>query len=80
MARITVYVDEETHRRLKAAASLRGKTLSGFLLEGALRLLEEGDRRPVALRMEGLRRRIRGRFGAEEIRALKREGLEEASP
>lgn len=79
MARITVYVDEETHRRLKAAASLRGKTLSGFLLEGALRLLE-GDRRPVALRMEGLRRRIRGRFGAEEIRALKREGLEEASP
>lgn len=79
MARITVYVDEETHRRLKAAASLRGKTLSGFLLEGALRLLE-GDRRPVVLRMEGLRRRIRGRFGAEEIRALKREGLEEASP
>ncbi|WP_337843825.1 hypothetical protein [Thermus sp.] len=45
-----------------------------------MRLLEEGDWGPVALRMEGLRRRIRGRFRAGEIRALKREGLEEASP
>ncbi len=60
MARkITVYVDEELHRRLKAAASLRGQALSDFMLEAARRVLEAPDRRRAAAHMDRVRRRIR---------------------
>ncbi len=43
--KITVYVTEELHRRLKAAASMRGQSLSAFMLRAARLLLEMPDRR-----------------------------------
>lgn len=73
-AKITVYVDEGLHRRLKSAASLRGQSLSDFMLEAARRLLEAPDRRQAAARMDEVRSRIRSTFTAEELRLLKEEG------
>ena len=73
-AKITVYVDEELHRRLKAAASLRGQSLSDFMLEAARRLLEAPDRRRAAARMDGVRSRIPSTFTSEELRLMKEEG------
>ncbi len=60
--KITVYVDAELHRRLKAAASLRGQSLSEFMLEAARRLLKAPDRRRAAARMDRVRRHIQTRF------------------
>ncbi|NLG68195.1 MAG: DUF1778 domain-containing protein [Firmicutes bacterium] len=75
MARkITVYVDEELHRRLKAAASLRGQALSDFMLEAARRVLEAPDRRRAAAHMDRVRRRIQATFTAEELRSMREEG------
>lgn len=73
-AKITVYVNEDLHRRLKSAASLRGQSLSDFMLEAARRLLEAPDRRQAAARMDEVRSRIRSPFTAEEFRVLKEEG------
>jgi uncharacterized protein (DUF1778 family) len=73
-AKITVYVDEDLHRRLKSAASLRGQSLSDFMLEAARRLLEAPDRRRAAARMDEVRSRIRSTFTPEELRSLREEG------
>ena len=43
--KISLYVDKELHRALKAEASLRGKFLSEFMVEAALRILHAPDRR-----------------------------------
>ncbi len=72
--KITVYVDEDLHRRLKAAASLRGQSLSEFMLEAARRLLEAPDRQRASAQMESLRRRIPTGFTPEELRAMRDEG------
>ncbi|MFX5085398.1 hypothetical protein ABTC40_22395, partial [Acinetobacter baumannii] len=69
-----VYVDKGLHRRLKAAASLRGQSLSEFMLEAALRLLEAPDRQRAAVRMDRSRSRIQTRFTPEELRAMRDEG------
>ncbi len=72
--KITVYADEDLHRRLKAAASLRGQSLSEFMLEAARRLLEAPDRQRASAQMERLRRRIPTGFTPEELRAMRDEG------
>ena len=72
--KITVYVDEELHRRLKAAASLRGQSLSEFMLEAARRLLEAPDRRRAAAMMDRVRSRIPSVFGPQELKSMREEG------
>ncbi len=78
--KITVYVDAELHRRLKAAASLRGQSLSDFMLEAARRLLEAPDRRRAAARMDRVRRRIQTVFAAEELKQMREEGRPSSTP
>ena len=39
--RVTVYMDEEKHRRAKSKLALLGKTLSGWIRELVDKLLEE---------------------------------------
>lgn len=73
-AKITVYVDAELHRRLKASASLRGQSLSDFMLEAARRLLEAPDRRRAAARMDEVHSRIPSTFTSEELTLMKEEG------
>ena len=73
-AKITVYVDEDLHRRLKAAASLRGQSLSDFMLEAARRLLEAPDRRRAAAEMDRVRSRIQSTFTPEELKSMREEG------
>lgn len=72
--KITVYVDENLHRRLKAAASLRGQSLSDFMLEAARRLLEAPDRRQAAAKMDRVRSRIQSSFNPEEVQSMREEG------
>lgn len=75
MARkITVYVEEELHRRLKAAASMRGQSLPDFMLQAARLLLETADRRQAAVRMDQVRRRIGAGPSGEEVRLWREEG------
>ncbi|RTH06834.1 hypothetical protein CSW23_03830 [Thermus scotoductus] len=69
-----VYVDEGLHRRLKAVASLPGRSPSESMLEAALRLLEAPDRRRAAARMDRLRSRMQTRFTPEELRGMRDEG------
>lgn len=73
-AKITVCVPEELHRRLKAAASLRGQSLSDFMLEAARRLLEAPDRQQAAARMDAVRRRIPWEFTPQELRSMREQG------
>ncbi|MBE3597280.1 MAG: hypothetical protein IMX02_00195 [Limnochordaceae bacterium] len=65
--KITAYVDEALHRRFKAAASLRGPSLSDFMLEAARRVLEAPDRRRAATQMDRVRSRIQATFTPEEL-------------
>jgi fatty acid-binding protein DegV len=73
-AKITLYVDEELHHRLKAAASLRGQSLSEFMVEAALRLLQGSNRRQAAEEMDKLRSQIHGTFASDELRKMREEG------
>ena len=72
--KITVYVDADLHRRLKAAASLRGQSLSDFMVEAARRLLEAPDRRRAAAQMDRVRSRIRSTFTPDELKSMREEG------
>ncbi|NPV80508.1 MAG: DUF1778 domain-containing protein [Firmicutes bacterium] len=75
MARkISVYVDEEFHKALKAAASLQGLSLSEFMIRATRRALKAPDRKAVAARMDAIRGLIGTRFSADEIRAMREEG------
>jgi hypothetical protein len=72
--KISVYVDKELHRALKAEASLRGKSLSEFMVEAALRILHAPDRRMSSSRMDQIRNSVKGNISAEELRAMRNEG------
>jgi len=74
MDRITVYVPEELHRRLKVAASQRGLSLSDFMLRAAEHALQVPDRAHAARRMDAVRESVRGSFTAEDIRGMRDEG------
>lgn len=75
MARkISVYVDEEFHRTLKAAASLQGLSLSEFMLRATRLALKSPDRKAIAARMDSIRSQIDARFSTHEIRAMREEG------
>ncbi|MCL6614418.1 MAG: DUF1778 domain-containing protein [Firmicutes bacterium] len=72
--KISVYVDKELHRTLKAEASIRGKSLSEFMLEAALRALHAPDRKISAAKMDHIRSSIKGNFSSEELRVMRNEG------
>lgn len=75
MARkISVYVDEDLHKALKAAASLQGLSLSEFMLRSARLALKSPGRNAVAARMDSIRSQIGAKFSADEIRAMREEG------
>jgi hypothetical protein len=75
MARkISVYVDDDLHRALKAAASLQGLSLSEFMLRAARLTLKSPGRKDVAARMDSIRSQIGVKFSTDEIRAMREEG------
>ena len=75
MARkISVYVDEEFHKILKAAASFQGLSLSEFMLRATRLALKSPDRKAIAARMDSIRSQIGMKFSADEILALRDEG------
>jgi predicted DNA-binding protein len=72
--KITVYVEEELHRRLKATASLRGQTLSDFMLQAARLLLEMPDRSEAAAQMDRVRQGVALPTSGDELRRWREEG------
>ena len=72
--KITVYVAEELHLRLKAAASLRGQSLSDFMLQAARLLLDMPDRREAAVEMDMVRQAAALATSGEELRRWREEG------
>jgi hypothetical protein len=72
--KISVYVDKELHRALKAEASLRGKSLSEFMVEAALRTLHAPDRKMSSAKMDQIRDSVKGTISSEELRIMRNEG------
>jgi hypothetical protein len=72
--KISVYVDKELHRALKAEASLRGKSLSELMVDAALRTLYAPHRQAAAAQMDLLRGSVKDKLTAEEIQSMRREG------
>lgn len=72
--KISVYVDEDLHRALKAAASLQGLSLSEFMVGAAKRALHAPSRQEAMARMDVVRDSVRDRFSPESIREMREEG------
>jgi hypothetical protein len=72
--KISVYIDDDLHRLLKSAASLRGMSLSDLMVDAAKRVLQTPPRREVAARMDTIRRSIDGSFSPDDFRAMREEG------
>ncbi len=72
--KISVYMDHNLHRLLKAEASLRGKSLSGFMLDAALSALHSPRRQESAARMDAVRESVRGYVSSEEMRDMRSTG------
>jgi len=72
--KISVYVDKELHRVLKAEASLRGKSLSEFMVDAVLRTLYAPQRQSAAAQMDLIRNSVNEKFTAEEIQSMREEG------
>ncbi|MCW3488598.1 DUF1778 domain-containing protein [Dethiobacter alkaliphilus] len=72
--KISVYVDQEMHRILKAEASLRGKSLSEFMVDAALSALHSPRRQESATKMDCVRESAKGYISSEEIRNMRNEG------
>jgi uncharacterized protein (DUF1778 family) len=70
-AKISVYVDQELHRALKAEASLRGKSLSEFMLDAALSALHSPRRQDSASRMDMIRESAKEYVSSDEIRIMR---------
>jgi hypothetical protein len=73
-AKISVYVDQELHRVLKAEASLRGKSLSEFMVDAALSALHSPRRQDSASRMDIIRESAKEYVSSEEIRSMRNTG------
>ena len=71
--KISVYVDEDLHRKLKAAASLRGVSLSEFMLSAAMQAIHAPSRREAVARMDVVRDSVREEFSPEDIREMREE-------
>lgn len=77
MARkISVYVDENLHRLFKTAASMRGQSLSEFMIGAAKQALSPPSRQAAATKMDRVREalRLEDAYSAGEIRAMREEG------
>lgn len=74
--KVSIYLDDASHRSLKAAASAAGVSLSTFMAEAALRALKRTDRRRAGTDLASLRSRLMGRVAMEEILAWRGEGRE----
>lgn len=72
--KISVYVSEEMHRSIKAAASLRGKSMSEFMFDAATSVLHNPDRKAAASRMDQIRTSVKTEVTLEEILQMKEEG------
>lgn len=72
--KISIYVDPELHREIKAFASKSGLTLSEFMVQAAKQYLHAPNRRDVAKRMDQIRQSIPQPFSQEEIREMRKEG------
>ena len=74
MARISVYVDEDLHRALKAAASLMGVSLSEYMVEAAQRMLHTPHRKVASSKMDAIRALVAPKIPPGEIQAMREEG------
>ena len=63
--KISIYVDKELHRILKAEASLRGKSLSEFMVEAAVRTLNAPDRKMSSSKMDDIRNSVKGTISSD---------------
>jgi hypothetical protein len=72
--KISVYVSEEMHRTIKAAASLQGKSLSEFMVDAAMRALHNPDRKAASSRMDQIRASVKTGISLEEILQMREEG------
>jgi len=72
--KISVYVDKELHRTLKTAAAQRGKTLSQFMLDAAVKNLHATDRKAAGTRMDHIRKSQTGSFSSGELLNMRNEG------
>ncbi len=72
--KISVYLDDQTHRELKAAASHQGVSLSEFMAHSAKEALQRPQREEAARIMDQLRQQITRPVMAEEMREMRDEG------
>lgn len=72
--KISVYVNDDLHRALKAAASLRGISLSEFMVIAARQTIYAPGRKEAASRMDAVRETVSGCYSIDAIRALREEG------
>jgi len=72
--KISVYVDKKLHKKLKAEASLRGKSLSEFMVDAALSALHSPQRQEAASKMDLIRESAIGYVSSEEIRNMRNVG------
>jgi len=72
--KISVYVDDNLHRLLKSAASLRGISLSDLMVDAAKKAIQTPSRKEIAGKMDALRRSATHTFTSEEMRSMREEG------
>jgi uncharacterized protein (DUF1778 family) len=72
--KISIYLDDQTHRELKAATSSQGLSLSDFMARSAKEALQRLRRQETARLMDQLRKQITQPVTAEEIREMRDDG------
>jgi hypothetical protein len=72
--KVSIYLDEQAHRELKAAASRLGVSLSEFMARAALESLRKPSRREAAETMHRLRKQAASSFTAQDIRDMRDTG------
>ena len=71
---VSIYLDEEAHRLLKAKASRMGVSLSAFVARAALDALRQPTRREASATMDRLRGEVAARFTPAEVRETRDTG------
>ncbi len=74
--KISIYLDEEFHRTLKAKASTLGLSLSEFIARAARDALYQPSRGVASDSMDRLRCQVPSTFTAAEIRKMRDTGRE----
>jgi len=72
--KISVYVDEELHRALKATAVQQGKSLSQFMVDAAVRALNVPERKALASAMDVVRESQEEYFSRKELLDMREDG------